>query len=92
MNDLAIDSDAGRRVQQVGHLSDGTALDYAWGIRVVETPYGRQISHGGMWANRLAKTVRFPEKGVAVAVLSIGGTEDEISRLGVELATRLATE
>ena len=63
MNDLAIDSDAGRRVQQVGHLSDGTALDYAWGIRVVETPYGRQISHGGMWANPAGQDGPLPGEG-----------------------------
>jgi CubicO group peptidase (beta-lactamase class C family) len=92
LNDLAIHPGAGRRVQQVGRLADGTALDYAWGIRVVETPYGRRISHGGWWADWLAKTVRFPDRNVAVAVLSTGGTEDEISRLGVDLATRLASE
>ena len=91
MNNRMINANAVRRVQRVGHLADGTALDYAWGIRVVETPYGRRLTHGGTWANWLAKTVRLPDQGIAVAVLSTGGSEAGISRLGTDLATQLAS-
>jgi CubicO group peptidase (beta-lactamase class C family) len=90
MNSRMINPSAVRRVQSVGHLADGTALDYEWGVRVVETPYGRRLTHGGTWANWLAKTVRLPDQGIAVAVLSTGGSEARISRLGLDLAAQLA--
>ena len=90
MNTRMINADAGRRVQRVGHLADGTAVDYAWGIRVVDTPHGRRLTHGGTWANWLAKTVRLPDRGVATAVLSTGGSEEVISQLGTDLAAQLA--
>jgi CubicO group peptidase (beta-lactamase class C family) len=86
MNYGMINSEAVRRVERPGHLADGAALDYAWGIRVAQTPYGRCLSHGGTWANWLAKTVRFPNQRVAVAVLSTGGSEVAISDLGIDLA------
>ena len=89
MNSKMINANAVKRVQMVGHLADGTALDYAWGIRVAETPYGRRLTHGGTWANWLAKTVRLPDQGVAVAVLSTGGSEERISQIGTDLAAHL---
>ena len=77
-------------METVGRLNDGSALDYAWGVRFTSTTVGRQVSHGGSWAGWLAKTVRFPHQGVAVAVLSTGAVEAEISGLGTGLARRLA--
>jgi CubicO group peptidase (beta-lactamase class C family) len=91
MNDGTINPRAVRRAERVGHLVDGTALDYAWGVRVVETSDGRRLTHGGTWANWLAKTVRLPHQGVVVAVLSTGGSESGISRLGTDLAAGLAS-
>lgn len=74
------------RAETAGSLDDGTSLDYAWGVRVTETRHGRRISHGGTWGGWLAKTVRLPERQIAVAVLSVGSTEDAISALGFDLA------
>jgi CubicO group peptidase (beta-lactamase class C family) len=91
MNRGTLDAKAVRRVQSVGRLGDGVALDYAWGVRVVETPYGRRLTHGGTWASWLAKTVRLPDQQIAVAVLSHGGSEGAISRLGTGLAAHLAS-
>ena len=78
------------RVETPGWLDDGTPLDYAWGVRVTASPAGRRISHGGSWAGWLAKTVRLPERQIAVAVLSIGSQESAISELGTDLADHLA--
>lgn len=78
------------RAESPGSLDDGSALDYAWGMRLAATPHGRRITHGGSWAGWLAKTVRLPESQIAVAVLSIGGVEDAVSSLGTDLANALA--
>ena len=90
LNDGTLDGAADRRMETVGRLNDGSALDYAWGVQLTSTTIGRQVSHGGSWAGWLAKTVRFPHQGVAVAVLSTGAVEAEISGLGTGLARRLA--
>ena len=91
MNRRLINSNAVRRVAGPGHLVDGRVLDYAWGVVVAETPYGPQLTHGGTWENWIAKTVRLPDHGIAVAVLSTGGGEKTISQLGIDLATQLAS-
>ena len=78
------------RVETPGCLEDGTPLDYAWGVRVTASPTGRRITHGGTWAGWIAKTVRLPERQIAVAVLSIGGQESAISNLGTDLADHVA--
>lgn len=91
MNHGMLSAEAVRRVERPGHLADGTALDYAWGVRVAQTPNGRRLTHGGTRANWLAKTVRLPDQRVAVAILSTGGSESAISELGTNLAAQLAS-
>lgn len=86
LNRHAFGAEVAQLTEQPGRLDDRTGLDYAWGERVVRVPEGRLITHGGSWAGWLAKTVRCPEQGVAVAVLSHGGTEESISALGVDVA------
>lgn len=75
-----------RRVGIFGRLGDGSVLDYAWGVRIVTTPHGPRITHGGSWASWQAKAVRLPHRRTAVAVLSIGSTENATSQLGTDLA------
>jgi hypothetical protein len=65
-------------------------VDYAWGVRVTPAPYGRVITHGGSWPGWLAKTVRVPERQVAVAILSVGAEERAVSDTGLRLAQILA--
>lgn len=91
LNEGRLDATTSRRMETVGRLNDGSALDYAWGLRVARTPMGRQVTHGGSWGGWLAKTVRLPGEHVAVAVLSTGGTEAAISGFSTELAAFLAS-
>lgn len=90
MNRGVLGDAAVRRAETPGRLNDGTPLDYAWGIRIGTTSHGPRITHGGTWASWLAKTVRVPDRQIAVAVLSAGSTEYEISELGIDLAALAA--
>ncbi|CAM3608902.1 serine hydrolase [Occultella aeris] len=85
----------GDRAQRVaetpGGLDAASPSGYAWGVRVSARPYGPIVTHGGSWGAWLAKTVRVPARRIAVAVLSVGGTDQAISDLGTDLAEALAT-
>ena len=78
--------------ETTSHLIDGTEVDYAWGVRVASTPYGRLITHGGSWQSWLSKTVRVPDRQIAVAVLSVGAEELAVSETGLRLAETLARQ
>jgi CubicO group peptidase (beta-lactamase class C family) len=91
LNDGTLDPGAVHLLETTGRLEDGSSLDYGWGVGITETPAGRRISHGGTWDPWLAKSVRVPERGVAVAVLSIGSTESVISDTGFRIADLLAS-
>jgi CubicO group peptidase (beta-lactamase class C family) len=62
----------------LGHLDDGTPLDYAWGVRVVEQAGNRIQSHGGGWPGVTAKVVRLPDRGASIVAVAL---HDEIDRL-----------
>ncbi len=70
-----------------GQLDDGTPLDYAWGVRVVEQDGWQIQSHGGGWSGATAKLVRFPDHGMSIAAVAL---HDEIDRL-VALVTAVQT-
>ncbi len=78
------------RIEERGILNNGDLLDYAWGVRIVETDSGRLISHGGTWSGWLSKTVRRPDQSIAVSVLNSGSTEATISALATDLAADIA--
>lgn len=90
-NEAAFGAEVQRLAESTTTLADGSPLDYAWGVRVTPTPVGRIVTHGGSWDTWLAKTVRIPEQRVAVAVLSVGAAESDVSRAGVDLATAIAS-
>jgi hypothetical protein len=50
------------------------------------------LTHGGSWNPWLAKTVRIPQSRVAVAVLSVGSAERDVSRTGTDLANAIASQ
>jgi CubicO group peptidase (beta-lactamase class C family) len=85
-DDRVLDAELVRRLEAPGRLDDGTPLDYAWGMRVTQSGGRRTVTHGGSWPGWLAKTVRQPDEGVAVCVLSASGDEACVSELGVALA------
>jgi len=91
LNDATLGTAVVAQMETVGQLDDGTALDYGWGLRITQTSHGRQVTHGGSWAPWLAKTVRIPDRRIAVAVLSTGSTETAISDAGTRLAALLAS-
>jgi len=91
LNNGALDAAVVRQLETSGRLADGSSLDYGWGVRITPTRHGRQMTHGGSWATWLAKTVRIPDREIAVAVLSTGSTETVISNAGTQLATLLAS-
>jgi CubicO group peptidase (beta-lactamase class C family) len=90
LNQRALSPAAVLQLEQPGTLEDGSPVDYGWGVRVTPGPPGRLVTHGGSWPGWLAKTVRVPERQVAVAVLSRSSDEQAISTLGTDLATRIA--
>jgi len=50
----------------VGVLSDGTKLDYAFGLVVTEHKGLKNVGHGGSWAGFRAGISRFPEQKFSV--------------------------
>ena len=58
------------RLPARGSLTDGTPIDYAWGIAVKEHGNRTIHSHGGTFPGWLAKMVRFPDARLTVVVLA----------------------
>lgn len=83
-------SAAAARLDSPGALDDGASLDYGWGVRVTQTATGPLVTHGGSWPGWVSKTVRYPERDIAVAVMSHGSDDQTISQLGITLAERTA--
>jgi len=90
-NEAAFGADTQQLSESTASLTDGSHVNYAWGVRVTSSSAGRMITHGGSWDTWLAKTVRLPKRHVAVAVLSVGSTELEVSRTGTDLAAGIAS-
>lgn len=58
------------KITTPGELSDGSRLDYAYGLFVNSYKGMRMISHGGAWVGYRAEILRFPEKKFSVICLS----------------------
>ena len=61
--------DLADRLQTRGKLNDGFENEYAQGLYVLPYRGTREVSHGGSTAGYRAFLARFPEHGLAVAVL-----------------------
>ena len=77
------------RAETPGALDDGTPLDYAWGVRVTRRGDRLTITHGGSWPTWTAQTVRQPEQGISVAVLSAGDDAEQVSTTALLIADTL---
>jgi CubicO group peptidase (beta-lactamase class C family) len=76
-------------LQTPGRLDDDSPLDYAWGMRLTWLEGHRTLTHGGSWPGWSSKTLRQPDRGLAVCVLSTASDERAVSGLVVDLARRL---
>ena len=56
-------------LQTTGKLSNGEAIDYAFGLTVGEYRGLKRVSHGGSWVGFRAHLTRFPDQRFSVAVL-----------------------
>lgn len=78
-------------VQTSGHLDDGAALDYAWGVGVREQA-GRQIyRHGGRWAGLSLQLVRLGQ-ATSFVIVALDDDEDRTARLAGAVIRELTTE
>jgi len=57
-------------MQTPGTFADGSAMEYAWGLRVVEWRGRHRVGHSGADNGYRADFLRLPELGFAVTVLS----------------------
>jgi CubicO group peptidase (beta-lactamase class C family) len=67
------------QMQTPGKLSDGKAIDYAFGLFVREREGLREVGHGGAWAGYRAQLVRVPDRDLAVAVLCNVASSDPVT-------------
>jgi len=65
------------KLQEPARLNDGRVLDYARGLSVEATPYGRAVMHGGSARAFKALLVRLPDQGLSFALLCNAGEEME---------------
>ena len=65
-------------VEAPGRLSDGTVVDYGWGLGLRRYRGERLLIHGGGWPGATAKALRCPALGIAAVVLTAGGDMREV--------------
>lgn len=90
LNRDALGRDVTHLVQTPGRLDDGTPLAYGWGMTVRPGSNGATYTHGGHWPGWSAKSVRHPDDGTAVALLSTSDDVEVVSAAAVLLHDRLS--
>lgn len=88
LNTARLGARVARRIQTAGQLDDGTPLTYGWGMTVSTRAGIRTYTHGGNWPGWCAKTVRQPDRGMAVALLSCCDDVARISQTALDIADR----
>jgi CubicO group peptidase (beta-lactamase class C family) len=76
-------------LQTPGHLDDGSSLDYAWGMTATPASLGVTYTHGGTWWGWAAKTVRNPEAGTALALLTCHDDAELVSDVATAMHEQL---
>ena len=89
LNDHALGHDVTRLVETPGALDDGTPVSYCWGVAVSWRNGVRTLGHGGSVPGWTSKTVRQPDRGTAVVLLSCCGDIPRVSEAGLRLADAL---
>jgi CubicO group peptidase (beta-lactamase class C family) len=84
------DAEIAALVEQAGRLTDGTVVDYGWGIGL-RTFRGEPLYvHAGSWRGAGAKAVRCPTLGLGAVVLAATSDLDPIASLTSDLVDWLA--
>jgi CubicO group peptidase (beta-lactamase class C family) len=68
-------------VTTAGHLSDGSSVDYGWGLGLRRHCGEALLIHGGEWTGAAAKAVRSPALGIAVVGMAAGAPFETLNRL-----------
>ena len=89
LNERALGDEVTRIIESPGALADGTPVAYGWGVAISWRNGVRTFGHGGAWPDWTAKTVRQPDHGTAVALLSSRRDIERISEAGLHLADEL---
>ena len=58
-----------QQIQTPGTVTDGTKIDYAFGLHIDEYKGLKRVRHGGVFAGYRAEMIRFPDKRFSVALL-----------------------
>jgi CubicO group peptidase (beta-lactamase class C family) len=90
MNLRALGAEVHTLAETPGALDDGTVLDYAWGVRILEHAGLRVVSHGGSWPTWSAKAMRWPDDGVSVALLTTSQDVGDVTVVATDLGNALA--
>lgn len=91
LNGQRLGADLTALVQTPGRLTDGTVLDYAWGVGLQPRRVPPVYEHGGSWPGWGAKAVRCPTTSTAVALLAVTGDVAALSAVALELHDLLAS-
>jgi CubicO group peptidase (beta-lactamase class C family) len=78
-------------VTTTARLNDGSAIDYAFGLRVYTYKGLKAVGHGGSFVGYKAHYIRFPEQRFSVVILSNLGTF-EPDQIAMKIADVYLTE
>lgn len=90
MNTAAFGPEVHQRAETPGMLDNRTPLDYAWGIRVLDHHGRRTLSHGGSWPTWSAKTIRQPDQGTSIGILTASEDAEAITTAALSALATLA--
>jgi len=90
MNAAAFGREVHQRSETPGTLDNRTPRDYAWGVRVIDHHGRRTLSHGGSWPTWSAKTIRQPDQGTSIGILTASEDTEAITMAALSALASLA--
>jgi CubicO group peptidase (beta-lactamase class C family) len=76
-------------VATAGRLSDGTPVDYGWGIGLRQRAGKQLFLHGGSWSGARARTVRMPDPGIGLVAFAATEGGDALTALVDDLVDEM---
>lgn len=68
-------------ISSPGRLTNGDIIDYGWGLGLRSRDGQPLLVHGGQWHGCVARAVRSPSTGIAIAAMSSGASVTELTGL-----------